>query len=206
MDISDRLSELIRRIERTEPSGRRSLIAVAGPPASGKSHLARDLVEALNARDGAAVLVPMDGFHLDNGILEARGLLPRKGAPETFDGAGFVHAMARLKTEEEVILPTFDRARDISIAGAVAIGPEHRIAVVEGNYLCFREAPWDGLAALWDLSVFLDVEEAVLRERLIQRWLTFDHTPEQAEARAMSNDIPNARRISATSGGYDILF
>ncbi|NDR57285.1 hypothetical protein [Aliiruegeria sabulilitoris] len=198
-----RLLELADQIIGVQPSGRRSLIAIAGAPASGKSHLARDLVDELNSRGAGAVIVPMDGFHLDNVLLETRGLLARKGAPETFDALGFIHAMERLKTEEEVILPTFDRDRDLSVAGAIAIGPQDRIAVVEGNYLCFSEAPWDRLAGLWDLSCYLDIPETILLERLVRRWINHDHTPEEAEARARGNDLANAHRIAGAVGKVD---
>lgn len=200
----DDLAELADRIGKLKPSGRRLLVAIAGPPASGKSRTARELVDELRRRGGRAIDVPMDGFHLDNRILDARGLRPRKGAPETFDGAGFVHAMRRLKTEEEVVLPTFDRARDLSVAGAIAIGPKHDIAVVEGNYLCFDESPWRDLGGLWDFSCYLDVPEDVLLDRLIRRWLGHDHSPEEAEARARGNDLANARRISGAVSRVDL--
>lgn len=199
----DRLSELAEIALSVRPTGVRSLIAIAGPPASGKSTLAEELVDRLVEMGAAAVLVPMDGFHLDNGLLTARGLLPRKGAPETFDAAGFVHAIQRLRQEDEVILPTFDRTRDISIAGAVEIGARDRIAVVEGNYLCFAESPWDQLGALWDFSCFLKVEEEILLERLVRRWLDHGLDPEAAETRARSNDLANARRINAAIGDCD---
>lgn len=201
---NERLQDLVDRILQVVPSGRRSLIAIAGPPASGKSRLARNLVGVLKRSGASATLVPMDGFHLDNAILQSRDLLARKGAPETFDAQGFVHAIRRLKQEDEVILPTFDRARDLSVAGAIAIGPEHRIAVVEGNYLCFGEPPWNALADLWDWSVYLDVPEPVLLERLVRRWIKFGHTPEEAEQRAKANDLPNALRVQQASAGYDL--
>jgi fructokinase len=146
----------------------------------------------------------MDGFHLDNRILDARGLRPRKGAPETFDAVGFAHMIRRLTVEPEVILPIFDRSRDIAIAGAQVVGPATSIAVVEGIYLLLDAAPWTALHPLWDLSVFLDVDEAELERRLVQRWLDYGHTPDQARARAQANDLPNARRIIAESRAADI--
>ena len=200
----DRLSDLAKTVLAVQPSGQRSLIAIAGPPASGKSTLASLLVDALNEQNVGAVLVPMDGFHLDNAILRTRGLLPRKGAPETFDGQGFVHAIRRLLDESEVILPTFDRDRDISIAGAIAIGREHRIAVVEGNYLCFDEPPWQTLGTLWDFSCYLAVPESVLLERLVGRWLGHGLSPQDSEARARQNDLANAERIAASVTKVDL--
>ncbi|MEV8465630.1 nucleoside/nucleotide kinase family protein [Fluviibacterium sp. DFM31] len=176
-------------------SGQRLLVAIAGPPASGKSTVAEALVARLGAE---AILVPMDGFHLDNRLLEQRSLLPRKGAPETFDAAGFCHAIGRLKTEPSVILPSFDRSRDLSVAGAIEVTPLHRIAVVEGNYLLFDADPWRKLATLWDFSVWTAPDETVLRSRLIARWRDHGLPPDAAEARAEANDLPNARRILAS--------
>lgn len=147
----------------------------------------------------------MDGFHLDNRVLDARGLRPRKGAPETFDAMGFLRMVQRLSVEDEVVIPVFDRTRDTAIAGAAVVAPDVTIAVVEGNYLLLHEPPWDGLQKLWDLSVFLDVPIDELRGRLIQRWIDHDHTPAEAETRARSNDLPNAERVLANSSAAEII-
>lgn len=175
----------------------RRLLAVAGPPASGKSTLAAALAGALTAAGHKACLVPMDGFHLDNRLLQARGLLPRKGAPETFDAAGFIALMTRLTHEPHLVFPLFDRARDLAVAGAGEVTPDTGIAVVEGNYLLFDEAPWSRLAHLWHASLFLDLPPEILRARLVTRWLDHGLTPDAALTRAEANDLPNARRILA---------
>lgn len=178
----------------------RLLVAIAGPPGAGKSTLA----EALAAQIEGAAVVPMDGFHLDNGILEARGLLARKGAPGTFDVAGFGALVARLKAEDEVVIPVFDRSRDLAVAGARMIGPEARILLVEGNYLLLNEAPWRGLARFWDVTIAIEVPLAVLEARLTQRWRDHGLSEAAAVARAMGNDIPNARRVVAGSARADV--
>lgn len=173
----------------------RYLVGIAGAPASGKSTLAAELARRLNAQGRKTVVVPMDGFHLDNAILDARGLRPRKGAPETFDAPGFLRLVYALKSGEEVFAPLFDRTRDIAIAGAVAVPPAARVVIVEGNYLMFNEDPWLELADLWDVSVRVDVAMPELRARLIQRWLSLNHSPSVATRRAEGNDIPNAQRV-----------
>jgi len=182
-------------------SGGRRLIALAGPPGSGKSTLAEALCSRLGEMNETVALVPMDGFHLDNRVLTQRGLLPRKGAPETFDARGFVALVRRLKAGGEVIVPVFDRARDIAIAGAGVVPDNAATVIVEGNYLLFDEDPWRGLASLWDFSVFLDLSEATLRDRLVQRWRDNGLAPEAALRRAEENDLPNARRILAARLG-----
>jgi len=186
--------------------GGRRLIAIAGAPASGKTELAGSLAEAVNSSGRAARSIPMDGFHLDNRLLDASGLRSRKGAPETFDSAGFVALANRAKAGGEVVYPVFDRGRDIAIAGAAVIEADCDVAIVEGNYLLFGEEPWSALAPLWDLSIWLEVSEAILRERCVQRWLDHDHTPETALARAEENDLANFRRIASARLPADTTF
>ncbi len=196
-DLAERIAALPER------PGRR-LVAVAGAPGAGKSTLAAALTEALCRRGDAAVLMPMDGFHLDDRLLEPRGLLPRKGAPETFDFGGLLAALRRIREGESVVLPVFDRSREIAIAGAAEIAPETRIVVVEGNYLCLDEAPWRALAAFWDFSVFLDVPMEELERRLVARWLAHGFDPAAAEAKARENDLANAERVRRGLGRVDL--
>lgn len=199
------LDDLTNRVDSLPATGRRLLIAIAGPPAAGKSTFAEAFVARLNRDAGRACLVPMDGFHLDNRILVARNLLARKGAPETFDAAGFIHTIRRLVTADEVIAPVFDRENDIAIAGAQSVNIDTKIAVVEGNYLLLNEPPWTELSSLWNLSIYLDVPLAEIERRLVQRWLDHGLAPKKARARAHSNDIPNALRLSANGKTADIV-
>lgn len=195
---------LARRIAALPCDGARTVVALTGPPGAGKSTVAAALVARLNRDGPVAALVPMDGFHLDNTILEMRGLITRKGAPETFDADGFVHLVRRLHNEAEVVFPTFDRARDIALAGAHVLTPDARIAVVEGNYLLLDEAPWRDLAPLWDLSVFLPVDMGELERRLVERWLEHGLPEAEARAKAKGNDLANARRVMETRLPPDI--
>jgi pantothenate kinase len=174
----------------------RFLTALAGPPGAGKSTLAAELVAALGQ---GAKAVPMDGFHYDDAVLIARGARARKGAPDTFDVAGFRHLLTRLRTEDEVAIPLFDRDLEISRAGADIVGPQDRILIVEGNYLLLNEAPWPDLAPLFDLTIWIDVPEAELDRRLMARWAHHGKTPDQARAWIDGNDMPNIRRVVAGS-------
>ncbi|WP_445285873.1 sugar transporter [Yoonia sp. 2307UL14-13] len=187
------------------PSGRH-LVAVTGAPASGKSTLAAELARRLVLGKRAAVVVPMDGFHLDNGLLEERNLKPRKGAPETFDARGFIRLVRALKSGEEVFAPIFDRTRDIAIAAAVAVPADTEFVIVEGNYLMFDEAPWSDLAPLWDVTARLDVPMPELRARLIHRWLSLNYSRAVATRRAESNDVPNAQRVTDHALPCDFTF
>lgn len=187
------LAERIRALPETKE--RRHLAAIAGPPGSGKSTLAEAVVARLVDDGIDAVLMPMDGFHLDNRLLEPRGLLPRKGAPETFDFGGFSATLGRVRSEPSVILPVFDRSREIAIAGAEEIRPETTHVVVEGNYLLLDEDPWRGLAGMWDFSAFIAVEAAELERRLLRRWRRYGYDEAEARTKALGNDIPNAHRV-----------
>jgi len=202
-DISQHVNQLADRIHALRQSKQRSLVAIAGAPGSGKSTLAEELSRRLTAQKAVNCVVPMDGFHLDNSIIEARSLLQRKGAPETFDAPGFVRLVKALSVREEVYAPVFDRPRDISIAGAVPILPDCPIIIIEGNYLLLDEAPWRDLQQYWDVTAFLDVPMPELRARLIQRWLTLNYSRAVATRRAESNDIPNAQRIYDNLIGAD---
>ncbi|WP_296424902.1 NB-ARC domain-containing protein [Yoonia sp.] len=187
-------------------SGSQQLVAITGAPGCGKSTLASELARRLNTQKRKTTVVPMDGFHLDNAVLEARNLRPRKGAPETFDAPGFVRMIKALKAREEVFAPIFDRARDLAIAGAVAVPLDAAIIIVEGNYLMFDEAPWASLAPLWDVTARLDVPMRELRARLIQRWLSLNYSPSVATRRAEGNDIPNAQRVIDRALQCDFTF
>ena len=180
----------------------RFLTALAGPPGAGKSTLAAELVAALGK---GAKAVPMDGFHYDDAVLIARGARARKGAPDTFDVAGFRHLLTRLRTEDEVAIPLFDRDLEISRAGADIVGPDDRILIVEGNYLLLNEAPWPDLAPLFDLTIWIDVPEAELDRRLMARWAHYGKTPDQARAWIDGNDMPNIRRVVAGSRPADLV-
>ena len=183
----------------------RFTLAIAGPPGAGKSTLSQALVEALARLGSSAVIVPMDGFHLDNGELDRLGLRARKGAPETFDLAGFDALLSRLTLEDDVVMPVFDRVLDLARAGAARVTAGTRIRIVEGNYLLLDEPGWHDLARHFDLTVFLDVPDAELERRLVERWLTHGHDEQAARARALSNDIPNARRVVARSRAADFI-
>lgn len=183
----------------------RFIAALAGPPAAGKSTLAADLAARINDIGGTAVakVVPMDGFHYDDAVLRARGAQARKGAPDTFDAQGFFHLLRRLKVEDEVAIPLFDRALEISRAGADIVTAADKILIVEGNYLLLKESPWPQALPLYDLTIWADVDEAELVSRLLARWAVYGKTDAQARAWIEGNDLPNIRRVVSGSGGAD---
>ncbi|MBA8844735.1 pantothenate kinase [Ochrobactrum sp. RH1CCR137] len=197
-------SEILARLAETDG---RLIVAVAGPPGAGKSTMSDYLLHAINkGGDAPSIVVPMDGFHLDDAILDRRGLLSRKGSPPTFDCAGFAVLLQRLKQADgEVFIPVFDRSLELSRAAASVVGPEHRVLLVEGNYLLLDQQPWSQLAPFFDLTVYLDVPFDELERRLTDRWLGFGFDAETARNRALSNDIPNAELVVAQSRKADFV-
>jgi len=182
----------------------RFVVAIAGPPGSGKSTLAEMLHEVLP--EDSAVVVPMDGFHFDDIVLNQRGLRPRKGAPETFDHRGFAALLKRIRAgEPEIAIPVFDRSMELSRAGAAVIGSDIKFVLVEGNYLLLDEEPWSSLAGLFDFSIFVDVPRGELERRLMERWRGHGKSDEDARAWIVSNDLPNIERVLARRRQADLV-
>jgi len=206
-DLDGQAGVVLGLIDRLDAARGRLVVGIAGPPASGKSTLAARVVERLLARDGqgTAALVPMDGFHLENDMLDARGLRAVKGAPETFDAEGFAALLRDIREADgDVSYPLFDRAADRTRPGAGLLRRETRVVVVEGNYLLLRSGPWAGLGPLFDATVMITAPVEVLEARLVNRWLAHGLHRAGAAARAQSNDLANARRVIAESATSDL--
>ena len=196
---------LVSRILKTKASGARVMIAIAGSPATGKSHISERLRAELASEK--AEIVPMDGFHYDNAVLDQLGLRHRKGAPQTFDFDSFELTLRRVRDgKATVAVPTFDRSLDLSRAGARLVASSTRYVIVEGNYLLLDRAPWSGLARLFDLTVFLDVPRSELEDRLLKRWTDLDYSTADAEAKVRGNDMPNVDLILQHSLRPDLVW
>jgi pantothenate kinase len=183
---------------------RRVIVAVAGPPGAGKSTIVEELGSLLPA--GSAMVVPMDGFHYDDRVLETMGLRHRKGAPETFDFDGYETLLKRLRAADaDVAIPIFDRSMELSRGSAAIVSKAVKFVLTEGNYLLLDEEPWSRLAALFDYTVFLDVPRAELERRLIQRWLDHGRSPEDGRAWVDSNDMPNVDRVLGRRRHADLV-
>lgn len=184
----------------------RVLLGLAGAPGSGKSTLAEAL---LHTFADIAQVVPMDGYHLANVQLEHLGRAGRKGAPDTFDSAGYVALLRRLRAQaphETVYAPEFRREIEEPVAGAIAVRPETRLVITEGNYLLLDDGPWGEVRTLLDDSWYVETDDTQRREQLARRHERFGRSREDALAWVENTDEPNARRIAASRPAARAVF
>lgn len=181
------------------------LVGLAGEPGAGKSTAAAQLVALLPA----ARVLPMDGFHLPQAELVRLGRRERMGAPDTFDVAGFITLLTRLRdlhnSGAPVLAPGFDRRVEEPVPGQLALTPALRCIVVEGNYLLLDQGGWQRVAPLLDLTVGVVLDESTRLERLIARHVSFGKDPEAARAWALGPDQANAALIAPTLQRADVL-
>ncbi|MDL2080501.1 nucleoside/nucleotide kinase family protein [Streptomyces sp. GXMU-J15] len=201
--------DLLARARALTASGQRALLGIAGSPGAGKSTLAEQLVRELNA-DGwpFAAHVPMDGFHLADAELDRLGRRDRKGAPDTFDAAGYAALLRRLREEpdgEVVYAPGFERELEQPLAGAIPVPPAARLVVTEGNYLLLDTGAWARVRAALDEVWFCELPEEERIRRLVARHEQFGKSPEAALAWSLGTDQRNADLVAATRGRADLV-
>jgi pantothenate kinase len=193
----------------------RMIVGIVGSPGAGKSTIATQLVELLSPD---AVMLAMDGYHLPQSTLVKLGRRERMGAPDTFDVDGFRGTLAALHSHYPrsqsgphqvansglaLAVPGFDRIREEPVPDALRITPEFSIVIVEGNYLLLDSHGWGGIAAMLDLTFFIEVDHETRIERLVARHERFGKSPEDARDWALGPDESNARLIEQTASLTD---
>ncbi len=210
-DIS--LETLAERVwKRVSSRSGRFLLGIAGPPGAGKSTFAAALRDALDARAGAVVaeVAPMDGFHLSNTALRLAGALTRKGEPDTFDVAGYLAGLRRLRETplgQPVSWPIYDRERHEPVPDAVVF-ERQSIVVTEGNYLLlddFGSSTWSAVREILDETWYLDVPHDVLVERLLHRHIRGGKSARFAEIKVSQSDLLNAELVAGTRERADLV-
>ena len=185
----------------------RAILGIAGSPGTGKSTVVDLLVTRIEAVKGAdwVAHVPMDGFHLADAQLDRIGARGRKGAPDTFDAAGYAHLLERMKREvdEPVYVPGFDRTLEQSLAAALVVLPSARLVITEGNYLLLDHPHWARARRAMDAVWFVASEESERIERLVARHVEFGKTPEEARAWVATTDQRNSELVAGTIGRAD---
>ena len=177
----------------------RYLIALSGPPASGKSTISENLVKDLRAKGYNSSILQMDGFHYDDLILKEKKLLSKKGAPETFDVMGLINFVSRLHNEDEVVIPIFDRSLELSRSSAVIISKNTKVIIVEGNYVLLNSYPWSELHKFFNTTVMKNCEKKILDKWLIERWRNFNLPKEEIDEKVYKNDLPNGVNVLKNS-------
>lgn len=202
MSDETELGELVEAARAMAVPGQRHILGITGAPGSGKSTLAELLAAELGDQ---AAFVALDGFHLADDELRRLGRHPRKGAADTFDAAGYVHLLRRLRerTDAVVYAPVFDRSLEAAIAGSVAVADDVPLVITEGNYLLVDAPVWDQVRGLLDACWYVDPGEDVRLERLIARHMRFGRSAEEARERSLGSDQRNAELIAATSPRAD---
>ncbi len=194
---------LVQRARALMSTGR-AVLGVCGAPGGGKSTLAAGLASRIG---DDAVVVPMDGFHLDDDELARLALSGRKGAPETFDVDGYVALLSRMRaqTDRTVYAPAFDRSRELAVAGAIAVRPMHRLVVTEGNYLLYDEPGWAEVRPLLDEVWFVEGDPVTRVERLVERHVAHGKPLELARRWTLTSDQANADLVARTRGRADVV-
>jgi pantothenate kinase len=201
--VIEDMAALVARARGLADAGGRRILGIAGPPGGGKSTVARAVVAELGE---LARHVPMDGFHLAQPELVRLGRRERMGAPDTFDAAGYAALLRRLRGDEPVVYaPEFRREIEEPIAGAIAVPDRVPLVVTEGNYLLLDDAAWGPVRPLLDESWYVEIDEDLRLQRLIQRHIQFGKTPEYARAWVLDSDERNAAIVARTAGLADVL-
>ena len=199
------VAELSARLRAQAGSAPRYMVAIAAPPGSGKTTIVEKIRETLVAAGETAVVVPMDGFHFDDIVLNARGHRSRKGAPYTFDALGFEVLLNRIKAQEpDIAIPVFDRTMELSRAAADIISADTKFILVEGNYLLLKDQPWAKLKSLFDFSIYMNVPVEELERRLTKRILEHGHDAAYAKMWIASNDMLNINYVIENSAAADL--
>jgi pantothenate kinase len=200
---SAEIQQAVAQLRSRVTSGRRLLLGVAGSPGSGKSTFSACLADALGS--DAALVVPMDGFHLGNAIIDGTPLRQRKGAPDTFDVGGYLSLLQRLarRDEDVVYAPDFRRTLDEPVAASLAVPAAVPVIITEGNYLLNDGPRWQQVRAQLDEVWFIDTPHELRLARLIERHMLFGMDRAAAEAWANGPDAANARLIEATRSRAD---
>lgn len=200
--------DLLDRARRLTERGPRALLGIAGGPGTGKTSLAEHLVGELNGTGEPWVAhVPMDGFHLADVELDRLGLRDRKGAPDTFDAAGYAALLRRLReeTDEVVYAPGFERVLEQPIAGAIPVPPTARLVVTEGNYLLLEAGSWVRVRPCLDEVWFCEIDEDERIRRLVTRHEEFGKEHEHAVAWVLGTDQRNADLVAMTRERADLV-
>uniref|UniRef100_A0A0E0MPC4 Phosphoribulokinase/uridine kinase domain-containing protein n=1 Tax=Oryza punctata TaxID=4537 RepID=A0A0E0MPC4_ORYPU len=218
--LAEHLFSVLKKIEHIDS---KYIVGIAGPPGAGKSTVASEVVQRVNKRwsqkhengsslistEEIATMLPMDGFHLYRSQLDAmedpKEAHARRGAPWTFDPSRFLKCLQTLREEGSVYAPSFDHGVGDPVENDIFVKPQHKIVIVEGNYLLLEEDAWREIRALFDEKWFIDIDIDVSMQRVLKRHVATGKEPDVAAWRISYNDRPNAELIMKSKKAADLV-
>jgi Panthothenate kinase len=173
------------------------IVGISGSPGAGKTTLAKAITAELLRHEVAAAYVPMDGFHLADVQLERLGLLSKKGSISTFDAAGYVNLIKRIKHPDgfTVYAPNFERDLEQPIAGAIPVFPDTNVVITEGNYLLCPDEPWVQIRTLASQIWHYQTPTVLRQKRLVARHVESGKSLQEATQWVQNVDELNAQLI-----------
>jgi len=193
------IAEFLDLIDQTlKSTTNRVLFGVVGKPGAGKSTVVESVKKRFPSQEVA--IIPMDGYHLSDEVLISQGKRDRKGAPDTFDAPRFTKLLQDVKvnSDSEIRFPIFHREIEASVEDEGVIAPEAKVVITEGNYLLSTEHGWAGVKELLDQSFYIEIDDEIRLQRLIDRHIRYGKSPEAAKAWSLGSDETNARFIATT--------
>ncbi|KAI4341761.1 hypothetical protein MLD38_026445 [Melastoma candidum] len=223
-DVYDALAErLISNAVVATSLQSKYIVGLAGPPGSGKSTIASEVVRRVNklwprsphpfdseaCLSDVATILPMDGFHLYRCQLDSmenpEEAHARRGAPWTFDPKRMLICIKKLKNEGSVYAPSFDHGAGDPLEDDIVVSLQHKVVVVEGNYIFLDEGDWLEISSLFDEKWFIDVDIDKAMQRVLKRHILTGKPPEVAQWRVEYNDRPNAELIMESKKNADLI-